>query len=157
MREDSNFFLTEPALERWNTPARVRRLHPPKLYGSVPRVTFAIFLWNCFVLASCADLIPRDTQSLVAPRLQRSEIFGFVAGLGTTFGRRAGSGRDAEAPLQHRHESQDGGHHGYFPNSMGLLRSADRVAAGDCLECRSGAHQFSLCCRILLFCQQREA
>jgi uncharacterized protein with PQ loop repeat len=36
-------------------------------------------------LTGCDDLIPRDTASLLLPRFQRSEIFGFVAGLGTTF------------------------------------------------------------------------
>ena len=33
----------------------------------------------------CHDLVPRDTSSLFIPRFQRSEIMGFVAGLGTTF------------------------------------------------------------------------
>lgn len=37
------------------------------------------------VLGGCEDLIPRDTSSLLIPRLQRSEIFGFAAGMGTTF------------------------------------------------------------------------
>jgi MtN3 and saliva related transmembrane protein len=36
-------------------------------------------------LCGCQDLVPRDTQSLLIPRFQRSEIFGFIAGLGTTF------------------------------------------------------------------------
>jgi len=36
-------------------------------------------------LCGCKDLVPRDTASLLVPRFQRSEIFGFVAGLGTTF------------------------------------------------------------------------
>jgi uncharacterized protein with PQ loop repeat len=36
-------------------------------------------------LCGCQDLVPHDTQSLLIPRFQRSEIFGFVAGLGTTF------------------------------------------------------------------------
>jgi uncharacterized protein with PQ loop repeat len=30
-------------------------------------------------------LVPHDTQSLLIPRFHRSEIFGFIAGLGTTF------------------------------------------------------------------------
>jgi uncharacterized protein with PQ loop repeat len=33
----------------------------------------------------CQYLIPHDTQSLLAPRFQRSEIVGVVAGFGTTF------------------------------------------------------------------------
>ena len=37
------------------------------------------------VLCGCGELVPLDTQSLIAPRLRRSEIFGFLAGLGTTF------------------------------------------------------------------------
>lgn len=37
------------------------------------------------MLYGCQDLIPHDTQSLLIPRLQRSEIVGIVAGFGTTF------------------------------------------------------------------------
>jgi MtN3 and saliva related transmembrane protein len=37
------------------------------------------------MLVGCSDLAIQDTRSLFVPRLQRSEIFGFVAGLGTTF------------------------------------------------------------------------
>jgi uncharacterized protein with PQ loop repeat len=37
------------------------------------------------MLSGCGDLVPRDTSSLLDPRLQRSEIIGFLAGLGTTF------------------------------------------------------------------------
>jgi len=37
------------------------------------------------VLCGCEAFIPRDTQSLLVPRLQRSELFGLVAGFGTTF------------------------------------------------------------------------
>src|SRR5262245_63913915 len=36
-------------------------------------------------LPGCEELVVRDTASLLAPRFQRSEIFGFVAGAGTTF------------------------------------------------------------------------
>ena len=36
-------------------------------------------------LCACNDLVPRDTASLLSPRFQRSEIIGFLAGLGTTF------------------------------------------------------------------------
>ena len=42
-------------------------------------------LFGLFVtLVGCQDLV-HDTRSLLVPRFQRSEIFGFVAGLGTTF------------------------------------------------------------------------
>jgi len=37
------------------------------------------------VLCGCSELVPRDTQSLIHSGLKRSEIFGFLAGLGTTF------------------------------------------------------------------------
>jgi MtN3 and saliva related transmembrane protein len=37
------------------------------------------------VLSDCEDLVPRDTQSLLISKFERSEIFGFIAGLGTTF------------------------------------------------------------------------
>jgi len=36
-------------------------------------------------LGGCAELVPRDLPSLLAPTLQRSEIVGFLAGFGTTF------------------------------------------------------------------------
>ena len=48
-------------------------------------VRFAILFSSWFALAGCAELTPRDTQSLFVPRLQRSELVGIVAGLGTTF------------------------------------------------------------------------
>jgi len=49
------------------------------------RLTFAFVFLSLITLCGCQDLVPRDTASLFIPRLQRSEIFGFVAGLGTTF------------------------------------------------------------------------
>ena len=44
-----------------------------------------VLLLSALMLIGCADLGPKDTSSLLIPKLQRSEIFGFVAGLGTTF------------------------------------------------------------------------
>ena len=35
--------------------------------------------------AGCGDLVPRDTSSLLSPTIHRSEVVGFLAGLGTTF------------------------------------------------------------------------
>ena len=53
--------------------------------GRFNRVTLPILL-SLITLCGCeGDLAPRDTPSLLIPRFQRSEIFGFVAGLGTTF------------------------------------------------------------------------
>ncbi len=42
-------------------------------------------LLSVIMLCGCEGLVPQDTISLLAPRLQRSEILGFVAGFGTTF------------------------------------------------------------------------
>jgi uncharacterized protein with PQ loop repeat len=36
-------------------------------------------------LAGCGDWAVQDTRSLLVPTFQRSEVVGFVAGLGTTF------------------------------------------------------------------------
>lgn len=51
------------------------------------RVIVSLLLFLSFTtLCGCdSDLVLRDVQSLLIPRFQRSEIFGFVAGLGTTF------------------------------------------------------------------------
>ncbi len=48
-------------------------------------VMLAVLLLNFVALCGCEDLIPHDTSSLLFRRFQRSEIFGFLAGLGTTF------------------------------------------------------------------------
>jgi MtN3 and saliva related transmembrane protein len=45
----------------------------------------AVLFLSLGTLIGCQDLVPRDTSSLFLPRFQRSEIFGFIAGLGTTF------------------------------------------------------------------------
>jgi uncharacterized protein with PQ loop repeat len=51
------------------------------------RATFAVLLLGFITLWGCegGDLVPRDMQSLLIPRFHRSEIIGFLAGLGTTF------------------------------------------------------------------------
>jgi len=49
------------------------------------RLMFAILFVSALALCGCADLVPHDTASLLAPRFTRSEVLGFVAGLGTTF------------------------------------------------------------------------
>jgi|SRR6516164_1255898 MtN3 and saliva related transmembrane protein len=48
-------------------------------------VMLAIVFLSLLTLCGCQGLVPHDTQSLLIPRFHRSEIFGFVAGLGTTF------------------------------------------------------------------------
>jgi MtN3 and saliva related transmembrane protein len=49
------------------------------------RLPFGYVLPGVLVLHGCAGLGIRDTQSLLIPTLQRSEVVGLVAGLGTTF------------------------------------------------------------------------
>jgi len=50
------------------------------------RLSAAVVLFlSLFPMSSCNDLTPRDTRSLLAPKFQRSEVLGLVAGFGTTF------------------------------------------------------------------------
>jgi MtN3 and saliva related transmembrane protein len=49
------------------------------------RVLLAVIFVSLGILCGCQDLVPHDSASLFAPRFQRSEIVGFLAGLGTTF------------------------------------------------------------------------
>jgi uncharacterized protein with PQ loop repeat len=49
------------------------------------RLRLAALFFTLLVLSGCAELVPHDTQSLLIPSFSRSEILGFVAGLGTTF------------------------------------------------------------------------
>jgi MtN3 and saliva related transmembrane protein len=44
-----------------------------------------IVVSSLIALGGCADLVPRDTESMLHNGLKRSEVFGFLAGLGTTF------------------------------------------------------------------------
>ena len=53
--------------------------------GPCSRVVLTVLVLSLITLCSCRDLVPRDTASLLLPRFQKSEVFGFVAGLGTTF------------------------------------------------------------------------
>jgi uncharacterized protein with PQ loop repeat len=48
-------------------------------------VTCGVLLLSTAILYGCASLAVPDTSSLLLPRFLRSEVFGFVAGLGTTF------------------------------------------------------------------------
>jgi len=44
-----------------------------------------ILFLSLITLYGCQELVPHDVPSVLFHRFQRSEIFGFVAGLGTTF------------------------------------------------------------------------
>ncbi len=49
------------------------------------KVTLVIVLPSLITLCGCQNLVPQDTQSLLFSGFKRSEIFGIVAGFGTTF------------------------------------------------------------------------
>ena len=49
------------------------------------RLLFFLFFFSVMILAGCEELGIHDTESLLLPRFRRSEVVGFVAGLGTTF------------------------------------------------------------------------
>jgi MtN3 and saliva related transmembrane protein len=53
--------------------------------GRFNKVTLALFLLFLIALIGCQGMVPQDTSSLLIPGFRRSEIFGFLAGLGTTF------------------------------------------------------------------------
>ena len=53
--------------------------------GNVDMLARMVVLLSVFMLCGCEGLAIQDTSSLLIPRFQRSEIWGFVAGLGTTF------------------------------------------------------------------------
>lgn len=53
--------------------------------GRFDRLTRVALLLALLMFLGCQDMVPRDTSSLFLPRFQRSEIFGVVAGFGTTF------------------------------------------------------------------------
>jgi MtN3 and saliva related transmembrane protein len=52
---------------------------------SFNRMTRGVLMLSVIMLCGCEDLVIRDTASVLAPRFQRSEIVGLVAGFGTTF------------------------------------------------------------------------
>ena len=52
---------------------------------SPKRLLLFYFSFCVMILAGCGELGIRDTESLLLPRFRRSEVIGFVAGLGTTF------------------------------------------------------------------------
>ncbi len=53
--------------------------------GCFKPITLTLLFLGLITLCGCQDMVPKNPASLLVPRFQRSEIFGFVAGLGTTF------------------------------------------------------------------------
>jgi MtN3 and saliva related transmembrane protein len=49
------------------------------------KLMLVVLVLSALGLSGCAELVVRDTASLIAPRFDRSEIIGLVAGAGTTF------------------------------------------------------------------------
>jgi hypothetical protein len=49
------------------------------------RLMGSLLCMSVLMLNGCEGLALHDTSSLLLPRFQRSEVLGFVAGLGTTF------------------------------------------------------------------------
>ena len=52
---------------------------------SPKRLQLLWFFFSMIILAGCEELAVEDPQSLLLPSFRRSEVVGFVAGLGTTF------------------------------------------------------------------------
>jgi len=48
-------------------------------------MTCGVLLLSATFLGGCESLVIPDTSSLLLPEFHRSEVFGFVAGFGTTF------------------------------------------------------------------------
>jgi MtN3 and saliva related transmembrane protein len=95
--------------------------------GRINRTMLAVLLLSLITLYGCGELV-KDTQSLLLHQFKRSEIFGLVAGFGTTF---------AAVPdlIKCGHEPEDGGNHGRFSDSLGLLRLINCFATCSPLEC----------------------
>jgi len=53
--------------------------------GGLHKLQIGLLLPSTIVLQGCENLGIQDTQSLLVPSLQRSELVGLVAGFGTTF------------------------------------------------------------------------
>ena len=49
------------------------------------RLALGFCFISAMILTGCGEWAIHDTESLLTPKLQRSEVFGFVAGFGTTF------------------------------------------------------------------------
>jgi uncharacterized protein with PQ loop repeat len=56
-------------------------VHMARLNSLTPLVPCLLLV----TLYGCEGYVPHDVQSLLIPKLHRSEIFGFLAGMGTTF------------------------------------------------------------------------
>jgi uncharacterized protein with PQ loop repeat len=55
------------------------------LKSPVSGCTLAAAVLGVIACGGCGDIAIRDARSLLLPHLQKSEVWGFVAGFGTTF------------------------------------------------------------------------
>ena len=53
--------------------------------GRFNTVTLAVLILSLITLYACENLVPSNAPSLLDPKIQRSEVFGLLAGFGTTF------------------------------------------------------------------------
>jgi hypothetical protein len=70
------------------------------------KVTLVVLLPSLIALFGCEHLASIDKPSLLFPGLHRSEVFGILAGFGTTVAMYAGLDRDAQASIKCRHEQR---------------------------------------------------
>ena len=71
-----------PSPRRWILPSN---FHLDPVISVGWRTNAAVLALSLAILCGCAELVPHDTESLIHSSLKRSEIVGFLAGLGTTF------------------------------------------------------------------------
>ncbi len=46
--------------------------------GCFKRITLIVLFLGLITFAGCQDTVPQNPKSLLVPRFQRSEVFGFV-------------------------------------------------------------------------------
>lgn len=84
------------------------------------KAMLAVFSLILITVSGCQHLVPHDTSSLLFPGLQRSEVFGILAGFGTTFA----AVPDLVAMLRRRSSAgmdpRSGCHHGRLFRSFGF-------------------------------------
>jgi len=96
------------------------------------KLRFVLIFLITIALCGCEGVIPRDTRCLPIPRFHRSEIFDFVARLGTTFAAVPDLLATPSSSLRRGNKPKDGRDHGRLPDVVGLLRIVDFVEARNC-------------------------
>ena len=121
------------------------------------KATLAILLLGLIMLCGCQDLVPHDTQSLLAPSFQRSEIIWLSSRVGNNVCRGAGSDNNDQTSIKRGFEPGNGSNHRRLSDFVGLLWFVDRFATGDRMERGRGVDQFPMCRRIPSFRPQRKS